>query len=279
MLPVEICVKICEGDAAASHLCLDTSNLSARGIRRVCSKMSDQASSTTIEKKFHTNQIRKIAFAEVALKRLRSRLSGARNLSKRDELSISISDPDQSIEEQLVDDSGACVDSESGACTESEVGTESRGRDRKSVTGINIPYPQGWTSKGTPRGTPKPEGKKGTRAPEQAITLFAFRLAILEKAARGAGALTFVWATVVLLGGFSSYVSTTDFWVVTSLLLTEGSRIFLLSNELEWQRATSRASFSLYEFGSSVARRSSRAITGEDRFIAFASLCNPNFAI
>lgn len=223
-------------------------------------EMSDQGLSTTIDKKVHMNLIRKVAFAEIALKRLRSRLPGARNLSKRDELSISISDCEQSAGEQLV------VDSESGTCTESEVGSKSRGRDRTSEPGINVSDTSGWTSKR--QSSPKTTGKKVAiaRAPEQAITLFAFRLAILEKAARGAGTLTFVWATVVLLGGFSSLVSSTDFWVVTGLLLTEGSRIFLLSNELEWQQASSRASFSLYKFGSSLARKSNHVVTGEHLF-------------
>lgn len=230
--------------------------------------MSDQESS--IDKKSHTNTIRKVAFADIALKRLRSRLPGSRSLSRRDELSISISDPEKSEEEQLVGDD--CVDSKSGTGTESEVGSNSRGRvDRTREPGISISVASVWPAE---RQSRKVEGKTSedvTRAPEQAITLFAFRLAILETAARGAGALTFVWATVVLLGGFSSFVTTTDFWVVACLLLTEGSRIFLLSNELEWQQASSRASFSLYALGSSLARRSSRVVTGDDLFHCFSS--------
>jgi len=228
--------------------------------------MSDQASTT--DKKFRANVIRKVGFAEVALNRLRGSLSGSRNWSRRDELSISISDHDQSAEEQLVGD--ACVDSESGTGTESEVGTKSRGRvDRASVPGIIISDDSGWP---TERQSPQVEVKKSkavTRAPEQAITLFAFRLAMLEKAAGCAGTLTFVWATVVLLGGFSTFLSTMDFWVVTCLLLTEGSRIFLLSNELEWQRASFRAS--LHQFGSTLARRSSNVVSGEDLFQCFGS--------
>ncbi|KAH7856821.1 hypothetical protein Vadar_005867 [Vaccinium darrowii] len=40
-------------------------------------------------------------------------------------------------------------------------------------------------------------------APEKKLTLFALRLAMLEKAATGLGTLGFIWATVVLLGGFA----------------------------------------------------------------------------
>ncbi|XP_010551784.1 PREDICTED: uncharacterized protein LOC104822317 isoform X1 [Tarenaya hassleriana] len=72
-------------------------------------------------------------------------------------------------------------------------------------------------------------------APEQRLTLFALRLAILEKAATGLGTLGFIWATVVLLGGFAITLDKTDFWFITIILLIEGTRIFSRSHELEWQ--------------------------------------------
>ncbi|KAK3417675.1 hypothetical protein EUGRSUZ_H03622 [Eucalyptus grandis] len=72
-------------------------------------------------------------------------------------------------------------------------------------------------------------------APEKKLTLFALRLAILEKAATGVGALGFIWATVVLLGGFAITLDKTDFWFITIILLIEGARIFSRSHELEWQ--------------------------------------------
>ncbi|EFJ37203.1 hypothetical protein SELMODRAFT_77290 [Selaginella moellendorffii] len=74
-------------------------------------------------------------------------------------------------------------------------------------------------------------------APEQELTIVALRLAILEKAATGLGVLAFVWATVVLLGGFVTNIKPFDFWVVSALLLTEGTRVFSRSHELEWQHA------------------------------------------
>ncbi|KAI4304104.1 hypothetical protein MLD38_039660 [Melastoma candidum] len=75
-------------------------------------------------------------------------------------------------------------------------------------------------------------------APEKKLTLFALRLAILEKAATGLGTLGFIWATVVLLGGFAITLDKTDFWFITIILLIEGTRIFSRSHELEWQHQT-----------------------------------------
>ncbi|KAB1214165.1 hypothetical protein CJ030_MR5G027220 [Morella rubra] len=54
--------------------------------------------------------------------------------------------------------------------------------------------------------------KTAVRPPEMDLTLFALRLAVLEKAATGLGTLAFVWATVVLLGGFAVVLDSTDFW-------------------------------------------------------------------
>ncbi|OWM78515.1 hypothetical protein CDL15_Pgr016239 [Punica granatum] len=73
------------------------------------------------------------------------------------------------------------------------------------------------------------------RAPEKKLTLFALRLAVFEKAATGLGTLGFIWATVVLLGGFAITLDKTDFWFITIILLIEGTRIFSRSHELEWQ--------------------------------------------
>ncbi|CAM0902361.1 unnamed protein product [Alopecurus aequalis] len=71
--------------------------------------------------------------------------------------------------------------------------------------------------------------------PEKRLTLFALRLAVLEKVASGLGKLAFVWATVVLLGGFGSDLRMTEFWCITVILVGEGARIFSRSHELEWQ--------------------------------------------
>ncbi|KAE8814058.1 hypothetical protein D1007_08697 [Hordeum vulgare] len=75
----------------------------------------------------------------------------------------------------------------------------------------------------------------GWEPPEKRLTLFALRLAVLEKAASGLGKLDFAWATVVLLGGFASDLDTTDFWYITVILVSEAARVFSRSHELEWQ--------------------------------------------
>ncbi|KAG6540849.1 hypothetical protein Mapa_017779 [Marchantia paleacea] len=78
-------------------------------------------------------------------------------------------------------------------------------------------------------------------APEQNITLFALRLAMIEKAASGIGTLSFIWASTIILGGFASNINPSDFLVVTIILITEGTRIFTRSRELEWQHVTSKS--------------------------------------
>ncbi|CAN8300578.1 unnamed protein product [Cochlearia groenlandica] len=77
--------------------------------------------------------------------------------------------------------------------------------------------------------------KPAIPAPEKQLTLFALQLAILEKTATGIGTLGFIWATVVLLGGFAITLDGSDFWFITIILLIEGARIFSRSHELEWQ--------------------------------------------
>ncbi|KAG6542472.1 hypothetical protein Mapa_016162 [Marchantia paleacea] len=94
----------------------------------------------------------------------------------------------------------------------------------------------------------KKRGKKQKsreNAPEQRITIFALRLALIEKGASQLGTLSFLWATVVILGGFATTVNETDFWVVTLIILAESSRIFSRSHELEWQQLSVRSHESL----------------------------------
>ena len=89
------------------------------------------------------------------------------------------------------------------------------------------------------------------QAPEKKITLFALRLSIFEKSATGLGTLGFIWATVVLLGGFAITLDKTDFWFITIILLIEGTRIFSRSHELEWQH---QATWSITDAGISSFR-------------------------
>ena len=50
------------------------------------------------------------------------------------------------------------------------------------------------------------------------------------------GTLTFIWATVVLLGGFTITMKESDFWVVTAILVIEGARLFSRNHQLELLR-------------------------------------------
>ena len=49
------------------------------------------------------------------------------------------------------------------------------------------------------------------------------------------GTLTFIWVTVVLLGGFAITMKESDFWVVTAILVIEGARLFSRNHQLELQ--------------------------------------------
>ncbi|KAJ6323496.1 hypothetical protein OIU76_010909 [Salix suchowensis] len=97
-------------------------------------------------------------------------------------------------------------------------------------------------------------------APEKKLTLFALRLAIFEKAATCLGTLGFIWATVVLLGGFAITLDSTDFWFITIILLIEGTRIYSRSHELEWQH---QATWSITDAGIN----SFRALKSSSHFI------------
>ena len=58
------------------------------------------------------------------------------------------------------------------------------------------------------------------------LNQIVFCVAFLELAGNAVGTLAFVWATVVLLGGFSS-LSRTDFWFSTVMIFMEASRCVL----------------------------------------------------
>ncbi|KAI4317725.1 hypothetical protein L6164_025572 [Bauhinia variegata] len=112
------------------------------------------------------------------------------------------------------------------------------------------------------------------RAPEKKLTLFALRLAVLEKAATGLGTLGFIWATVVLLGGFAITLDKTDFWFITIILLIEGTRIFSRSHELEWQH---EATWSITDAGIN----SFRVLRTSSNFLleSVKSICRPIVAV
>ncbi|KAJ6430654.1 hypothetical protein OIU84_021945 [Salix udensis] len=81
------------------------------------------------------------------------------------------------------------------------------------------------------------------------------------QSATGLGALGFIWATVILLGGFAITLDKTDFWFITIILLIEGTQICSRSHELEWQH---QATWSIADAGI----KSFRALRSSPHFIA-----------
>ncbi|KAF7813736.1 Armadillo-type fold [Senna tora] len=132
-----------------------------------------------------------------------------------------------------------------------QVGQLQRLSETYSNTGITMFEPRGLSSiekreSTTTANSVSPSCSLAVRAPEKKLTLFALRLAVLEKAATGLGTLGFIWATVVLLGGFAITLDKTDFWFITIILLIEGTRIFSRSHEVEWQH---QATWSITDAG------------------------------
>ncbi|KAK2969358.1 hypothetical protein RJ640_028847 [Escallonia rubra] len=90
---------------------------------------------------------------------------------------------------------------------------------------------------------------------------------MLEKAAAGLGALGFIWASGVLLGGFASSLAKTDFWFINVILLIEGIRIFSRRQIIRWQHHTP---WSLTR----AVRKCSREIKATARALAKVSRCS-----
>lgn len=144
-----------------------------------------------------------------------------------------------------------CVDGEGGGSIHLEVGELRRLSETTSKCATMFEPRRGLSSlekRDSGEGDKEDSNESSTtvRAPEKKLTLFALRLAVLEKAATGLGTLGFIWATVVLLGGFAITLDKTDFWFITIILLIEGTRIFSRSHELEWQH---QATWSITESG------------------------------
>ncbi|KAK3147178.1 hypothetical protein QOZ80_3BG0279040 [Eleusine coracana subsp. coracana] len=119
----------------------------------------------------------------------------------------------------------------------------SNGRSGLGTGGGSTSFFEPWTpgsGSGHDRSGTTPSSSRDP--PEKRLTLFALRLAVLEKAASGLGKLAFAWATVVLLGGFASSLRIRDFWFVTIILVGEGARVFSRSHELEWQQHSTSTS-------------------------------------
>lgn len=65
------------------------------------------------------------------------------------------------------------------------------------------------------------------QVPELPLNICMVSEMFLQILATGLGALALVWATVVLLGGFSTYLHKADFWVITAIVFIQTARYLL----------------------------------------------------
>ncbi|RLN05355.1 hypothetical protein C2845_PM13G02910 [Panicum miliaceum] len=77
------------------------------------------------------------------------------------------------------------------------------------------------------------------------LNRIVFCVALLEWAGNAVGTVAFIWATVVLLGGFCSLLNRMDFWFSEIMIFVEGSRVFIRND----------ASVNQWLFGSTSAFR------------------------
>ncbi|VAI93445.1 unnamed protein product [Triticum turgidum subsp. durum] len=73
---------------------------------------------------------------------------------------------------------------------------------------------------------------------EKWLNTFVRFIVLLERAGNGIGTLAFIWATVVVLGGFSTYLGA-DFWVATLIVFLEGFRYVPTTPSFLWKCYTS----------------------------------------
>ncbi|KAF0906411.1 hypothetical protein E2562_011409 [Oryza meyeriana var. granulata] len=76
---------------------------------------------------------------------------------------------------------------------------------------------------------------KAVAAPEKHLNRFVRIIAFIERAGNGLGTLVFTWATVVILGGFSTMLTIREFNCATLLALLEATRMFSQNSRLEYQ--------------------------------------------
>ncbi|CAO2199967.1 unnamed protein product [Urochloa humidicola] len=75
------------------------------------------------------------------------------------------------------------------------------------------------------------------------LNMIVLCIVLLEWAGNAIGTLAFLWATVILLGGFSSFLNRTDFWFATVMIFMEGCRVFIRNDASvnQWLFGSTRA--------------------------------------
>jgi hypothetical protein len=66
------------------------------------------------------------------------------------------------------------------------------------------------------------------QVPELQLNICMVSELFVQILATGLGALALVWATVVLLGGFSASLEGADFWVITAIVFIQTARYSLI---------------------------------------------------
>jgi len=70
-------------------------------------------------------------------------------------------------------------------------------------------------------------------APELRLNICLVSEVFVQILATGVGTLAFIWATVVLLGGFSTSLHKADFWVITGIVFVQASKVVGVNSNTE----------------------------------------------
>ncbi|RCV14294.1 hypothetical protein SETIT_2G414100v2 [Setaria italica] len=79
------------------------------------------------------------------------------------------------------------------------------------------------------------QGKTAAPTPEKQLNCFVRCIALIERLGNALGTLAFTWATVVLLGGYPTALSSKDFRYATAIVSLEAARMFSRNNRLDYQ--------------------------------------------
>lgn len=60
--------------------------------------------------------------------------------------------------------------------------------------------------------------------PELRLNICLVSEVFVQILATGVGTIAFIWATVVLLGGFSTFLHKVDFWVITGIVFVQAAK-------------------------------------------------------